>query len=140
MWNEGIRVGNQNTFITREMLANYDELNRRKKEIEIQLDELKKAFNQYFDMAFGKNVKGELVIDDFKLQRQIRITEKYEQEATVHRLEELNLMDLIQKKPDESKIKSAINLGLLKDEDLAGCKIINTSQAIYVKNADGNVR
>ncbi|MEH7121728.1 hypothetical protein V7122_12670 [Bacillus sp. JJ1532] len=129
-------MGNQNTFITREMVANYNELNRRKKEIEMQLDELKKAFNQYFDMAFGINAKGELTIDDYKLQRQIRITEKYEQEATVHRLEELNLMDLIQKKPDEAKIKSALNLGFLKDEDLEGCIIKNTSQALYVKYAD----
>lgn len=129
-------MSNYETFITREMLANYNELNRRKKEIETQLDELKNVFNQYFDMAFGKNVKGELVIKDYKLQRQIRQTEKYEQEATVHRLEELNLMDLIQKKPDEAKIKSAINLGLLKDEDLEGCKITNTSQAIYVKCVD----
>lgn len=118
------------------MLANYNELNRRKKEIETQLDELKKVFNQYFDMAFGKNEKGELTVNEYKLQRQIRITEKYEQVSTVHRLEELNLMDLIQKKPDEAKIKSALNLGLLMDEDIEGCKIINTSQAIYVKCAD----
>ena len=115
------------------MLENYNELNLRKKEIEAQLDELKKAFNQYFDMAYGKNLKGELTISDYKLQRQIRVTEKYEQEATVHRLEELNFSDLIQKKPDEAKIKSALSLGLLKDEDLDGCKITSTSQAIYVK-------
>ena len=137
MWNEGIRLSHHSHLITREMLANYNELNQRKKEIELQLDELKKVFNQYFDMAFGKNVKGELAIEDYKLQRQIRMTEKYEQEATVHRLEELNLIDLIQRKPDEAKIKSALNLGLLKDEDLAGCKITNTSQAIYVKNSVG---
>ncbi|KAB2330517.1 hypothetical protein F7731_19775 [Cytobacillus depressus] len=118
------------------MLANYNDLNQRKKEIETQLDELKKVFNQYFDMAFGKNVKGELTVNDYKLQRQIRITEKYEQEATVHRLEELSLMDLIQKKPDEAKIKSALHLGFLKEEDLEGCKTINMSQAIYIKSVD----
>lgn len=118
------------------MLANYNDLNRRKKEIEAQLDELKKVFNQYFDMAFGKNVKGEVAISDYQLQRQIRVTEKYEQDTTVHRLEELNLTDLIEKKPDEAKIKAALNLGLLKEEDLEGCKIINTSQAIYVKRTE----
>lgn len=123
-------------LITKEMLANYNDLNRRKKEIEAQLDELKKVFNQYFDMAFGKNVKGEVAISDYQLQRQIRVTEKYEQDTTVHRLEELNLTDLIEKKPDEAKIKAALNLGLLKEEDLEGCKIINTSQAIYVKRTE----
>ncbi|WP_260631128.1 hypothetical protein [Bacillus sp. S/N-304-OC-R1] len=123
-------------LITREMLSNYNELNLRKKEIEAQLDELKKAFNQYFDMVFGENMKGELIISDYKLQRQIRVTEKYKQDTTVHRLEELNMTDLIQKKPDEEKIKSALNLGLLKEEDLEGCKLINKGQAIYVKRTE----
>ncbi|MBS4191980.1 hypothetical protein KHA94_17585 [Bacillus sp. FJAT-49705] len=118
------------------MLVHYNELNFKKKEIESQLDELKKVFNQYFDITIGKNAKGEMIINDYKLQRQVRTTEKYEQEATVHRLEELNLTDLIQKKPDEAKIKSALNLGLLKDEDLEGCKTINTTQAIYVKHLE----
>ncbi|MBY0122252.1 hypothetical protein H0173_09980 [Bacillus sp. S/N-304-OC-R1] len=118
------------------MLSNYNELNLRKKEIEAQLDELKKAFNQYFDMVFGENMKGELIISDYKLQRQIRVTEKYKQDTTVHRLEELNMTDLIQKKPDEEKIKSALNLGLLKEEDLEGCKLINKGQAIYVKRTE----
>ncbi|QED49998.1 hypothetical protein FSZ17_04560 [Cytobacillus dafuensis] len=123
-------------MITREMLVHYNELNFKKKEIESQLDELKKVFNQYFDITIGKNTKGEMIISDYKLQRQVRTTEKYEQEATVHRLEELNLTDLIQKKPDEAKIKSALSLGLLKDEDLEGCKTINTTQAIYVKHLE----
>ncbi|RUQ31157.1 hypothetical protein ELQ35_05900 [Peribacillus cavernae] len=120
-------------MITKEMLAQYIELNRRKKEIETQLDELKKVFNQYFDLSVGKNLKGDVTISDYKLQRQIRKTEKFEQEITVKRLEELNMMDLIQKKPDEIKIKSALNLGLINEKDLDGCVISNTSQAIYVK-------
>ncbi|MDQ0220651.1 hypothetical protein [Peribacillus cavernae] len=120
-------------LITKEMLAQYIELNRRKKEIETQLDELKKVFNQYFDLSVGKNLKGDVTISDYKLQRQIRKTEKFEQEITVKRLEELNMMDLIQKKPDEIKIKSALNLGLINEKDLDGCVISNTSQAIYVK-------
>lgn len=124
-------------FITREMLVQFNELLRKKKEIDAGLDSLKKVFNDYFDRTVGKNQKGEMTIEDFKLQRQIRVSEKYEQEATVHRLEELQLMDLIQKKPDESKIKSALNLGLLKEADLQGCKITQISQAIYVKRDKG---
>lgn len=120
-------------FITKEMLVHYDELNRKKKEVEAELDQLKKAFNQYFDTAVGKNEKGEIIISDYKLQRQIRTTEKFDQEPTVKRLEELNMLDLIQKKPDEIKIKSALNLGLLKEQDLEGCIKVNSSQAIYVK-------
>lgn len=120
-------------LITRDMLVHYQELNQKKKEIEVQLDELKKLFNQYFDISVGQNIKGEMIINDYKLQRQIRTTEKYKQEETVKRLEELNLEDLVQKKPDEEKIKSALNLGLLNEKDLENCKIVNASQAIYVK-------
>lgn len=121
------------TVITREMLAHFLELQHKKKEVETEIDELKKAFNEYFDLSVGKNVKGEMVLRDYKLQRQIRNTVKFKQEQTVKRLEELNLLDLIEKKPDEGKIKSAIQLGLLHEEDLEGCKTLNTSQAIYVK-------
>lgn len=125
-------------LITRDMLVHYQELNLKKKEIEAQLDELKKAFNQYFDISVGQNVKGEIIINDYKLQRQIRMTEKYKQEETVKKLEELNLEDLIQKKPDEEKIKSALTLGLLNEKDLENCKTINASRAIYVKQLVSN--
>jgi hypothetical protein len=121
------------TVITREMLAHYLELNHKKKEVETELEELKKAFNHYFDLSVGKNAKGEMVLRDYKIQRQIRDTVKFKQEQTVQRLEELNLIELIQKKPDEGKIKSAIQLGLLHEEDLEDCKTVNSSQAIYVK-------
>lgn len=119
--------------ITREILAHYLELQHKKKEVETEIDEWKRAFNEYFDLSVGKNAKGEMVLRDYKLQRQIRNTEKFKQQQTVKRLEELNLLDLIEKKPDEGKIKSAIQLGLLQEEDLEGCKTVNTSQAIYVK-------
>jgi hypothetical protein len=122
--------------VTRDMLVHYHELHVKKKEIEAQLHELKKRFNQYFDQLVGKNMKGEVKIDDYTLQRQVRVMEKYEQEATISRLEELHLMELIQKKPDEEKIKSAIQLGLVTESDLEGCKVTNTSQAIYVKHID----
>ncbi|WP_235991642.1 hypothetical protein [Metabacillus schmidteae] len=119
--------------ITREILAHYLELQHKKKEVETEIDEWKRAFNEYFDLSVGKNAKAEMILRDYKLQRQIRNTEKFKQQQTVKRLEELNLLDLIEKKPDEGKIKSAIQLGLLKEEDLEGCKTVNTSQAIYVK-------
>ncbi|QQZ11579.1 hypothetical protein I5776_16630 [Heyndrickxia vini] len=120
------------------MIVQYDELNQKKKEVEKELEKLKKAFNQYFDIAVGKNVKGELNISGYKLQRQIRTLEKFEQDETVKRLEELKLTDLIQKKPDEVKIKSALNLGLLKETDLEGCVKLNYSQAIYVNPISTN--
>ncbi|MFJ5625636.1 hypothetical protein ACIQD3_23840 [Peribacillus loiseleuriae] len=123
-------------LITREKLAQYMELSQKKKDIESQLDALKKDFNQHFDQSVGKLVKGDLMISDYKVQRQIRTTEKFDQEVTVHRLEELNLTDLIQKKPDEGKIKSALNLRLLSEADLAGCISTSFSQAIYVKQMD----
>lgn len=119
--------------ITREMLAHYIELNRKKKEIEEELEQLKKAFNLYFDEHVGENVKGEFLVKEYKLQRQIRKIEKFDQEATVNRLEELSLSELLKKIPDEKKINSAIELGILKEEELKECKRINTSQAIYVK-------
>ena len=127
---------NEDNLITREKLAQFVELNRKKKDIESQLDALKKDFNQHFDQSVGKLVKGDLMISDFKVQRQIRTIEKFDQEVTVHRLEELNLTDLIQKKPDEGKIKSALNLRLLSEADLEGCISTSFSQAIYVKQMD----
>lgn len=121
------------TVLTREMLAHYIELNRKKKEIEEELEQLKKTFNQYFDEHVGENLKGEVLIKEYKLQRQIRKIEKYDQETTVKRLEELSLTELLKKTPDEKKINSAIELGILKEKELEGCKRVNTSQAIYVK-------
>ncbi|WP_245823436.1 hypothetical protein [Metabacillus halosaccharovorans] len=121
------------TVITREMLAHFLELQHKKKEVETEIDELKRAFNEYFDLSVGKNAKGEMVLREYKLQRQIRNSVKFKQQQTVKKLEELNLLDLIEKKPDEEKIRSAIQLGLLHEEDLEGCKTVNTSQAIYVK-------
>ena len=121
------------TVITREMLAHFLELQHKKKEVEKEIEELKRAFNEYFDLSVGKNAKGEMVLREYKLQRQIRNSVKFKQQQTVKKLEELNLLDLIEKKPDEEKIRSAIQLGLLHEEDLEGCKTVNTSQAIYVK-------
>ncbi len=127
---------NANGIVTKEILARYVELSKTKKAAEEELESLKKVFNLHFDQSVGQNEKGEITVSTFKLQRQIRRAEKFEQEPTVKRLEELNLHELIQKKPDEGKIKSALDLGLLKEADLEGCRTIKTNAAIYVKEID----
>jgi hypothetical protein len=121
--------------ISEDLVIKYNTLNERKKEIEKELDELKKVFHIYFDSIVGKNEKGEVTVNNYKLQRQIRKSEKFNDEKTVHRLHELNMTDLIQHvpKPDEEKVKSAITLGLIKEDDLDGCLIKSASQAIVVK-------
>ncbi|WP_088044637.1 hypothetical protein [Bacillus sp. EAC] len=121
--------------ITEPMLNEYYDLSQKKKEIENQLEELQKVFHGYFDHQVGVNEKGELVLNNLKLERIIRKKEKYNEAETVSKLEELKLTELVQivKKPDGDKIKSAISLGLLNEKDLDGCISINSSQAIYVK-------
>ncbi|WP_026580839.1 hypothetical protein [Bacillus sp. J33] len=123
-------------MITKDMLARFEELNRKKKDLETELDKLKDLFHQYFDTAVGKNEKGEVKINNYRLQRQIRRAERFDPVPTVSKLEELNLIDLIQKRPDEGKIKSALDLGLLKEQDLEGCRISKTTAALLIKKMD----
>lgn len=126
---------NNESLITGEMLNKYYELNKKKKEIEMEMNTLKEAFQTYFNNLVGSNHKGEITISGFKLQRQIRKTEKYNEVDTVKRLEELQMNDLIQvvKRPDDNKIKSALNLGLLSPDQLDGCIVTTFSPAISVK-------
>ncbi|WP_235846862.1 hypothetical protein [Neobacillus soli] len=126
---------NNQSLITGEMLVRYYELNKQKKEIEIEMNELKDLFQTYFNNLVGSNHKGEIMISGYKLQRQIRKTEKYNEEVTVKRLEELQLNDLLQvvKKPDDTKIKAALNLGLLSSNQLEDCITTTYSPAISVK-------
>jgi hypothetical protein len=121
--------------LSEDLVIKYNTLSEKKKELEKELDELKKVFHIYFDNLVGQNQKGEVTVNNFKLQRQIRRSEKFNDEKTVHRLTELNMTDLIHHvpKPDEEKVKSAITLGLIKEEDLEGCLIKSASQAIVVK-------
>lgn len=123
------------SFITGEMLVRYYELNKQKKEIDQEMSELKEAFQNYFNNLVGLNCKGEVVISGYKLQRQVRTTEKYNEDVTVKRLEELQMNDLIQvlKKPDSEKIKAALKLGFLKHNQLEDCLTINHTPAISVK-------
>ncbi|CAM3893683.1 hypothetical protein [Lederbergia lenta] len=126
---------NNDTLMTEEMLINYYELNKKKKEIETEMNHLKRIFHEFFDNQIGTSDKGEITLNGYKLQRQIRKTEKFDDEATINKLEELKMNDLIQiiKKPDALKIKSAINLGFLDAKDLDGCIITTSSPAISVK-------
>ncbi|MBS4179418.1 hypothetical protein KHA89_18210 [Bacillus sp. FJAT-49731] len=118
------------------MLTNYYELNKKKKEIEAEMNQLKKIFHDYLDNHIGADDKGEVILNGYKLQRQIRKTEKFDEEVTIKRLEDLKMNDLIQivKKPDALKIKSALNLGFLHEKDLDGCIITTSSPAISVKS------
>ncbi|ANX11768.1 hypothetical protein ABE41_007085 [Fictibacillus arsenicus] len=121
--------------MSEDLVIKYNTLSAKKKELEKELDELKKVFHIYFDNLVGPNEKGEVTVNNYKLQRQIRRSEKFNDEKTVHRLTELNMTDLIHHvpKPDEEKVKSALTLGLIKEEDLEGCLIKSASQAIVVK-------
>ncbi|MFC2949223.1 hypothetical protein [Virgibacillus sediminis] len=121
--------------ITEDMLARYYELQCQKKEIDQEISQLKQAFHAYFDERVGTNAKGELIEGNYKIQRQIRRSDKFVDDRTISRLEELNMEDLIKvvKKPDGEKIHAAIELGLLNEHDLDGCKVSKYSPAITVK-------
>jgi hypothetical protein len=130
-----VSINKTDYTISEDLVIKYNTLSAKKKELEKELDELKKVFHIYFDNLVGPNEKGEVTVNNYKLQRQIRKSEKFNDEKTVHRLTELNMADLIHHvpKPDEEKVKSAITLGLIKEEDLEGCLIKSASQAIVVK-------
>ena len=119
--------------ITEAMLEKFYKLNQKKKEIEASMQEMKKQFHHYFDETVGENVKGQVTAGEYKLQRQIRAIEKFDDDKTVEKLEELKLEDLMVKKPDIDKIKAAMHLGILKENDLEDCRVINLSSAITVK-------
>ncbi|MFC4322832.1 hypothetical protein [Litchfieldia salsa] len=121
--------------ISEKMVARYFHLSELEREIEKEMKELKKVFHLYFDETSGTNQKAEFTLGDYKLQRQIRLSENYDDEKTVTRLEERNLKDCIQiqKKPDIQKIEAAITLGLIDSKEVEDCKIKKISKAISVK-------
>ncbi|WP_404351591.1 hypothetical protein LG311_09980 [Sutcliffiella horikoshii] len=120
--------------VTAEMIEKYYECNKQKREIEKQMEELKERFHLYFDKSFGEDEKAEVVMGGYKLQRQVRKSEKYSDE-TISKLEALKMTDLIKtvKKPDDAKIKAAIQLNLINAKDLEGCLVTSSSLAISVK-------
>jgi hypothetical protein len=132
---ERILAKQNDSFITDEMLVKYYELNKKKKEIELEMNQLKDNFHDYFNKLVGPDTKAEITINGYKLQRQVRKIEKFNEEVTVKRLEELQMTDLVQviKKPDEIKIKSALQLGLLDEKNLEGCIVTSYSPALSVK-------
>lgn len=121
--------------INGDMLARYYQLNEMKKEVEKEMGQLKEEFNQYFDEAVGVNVRGEFAEMGYKLQRQIRKTEKFDEASTVKRLQEMQMEDLIEtvRRPDKTKIHAALELGLLREDQVEDLRVRNYSQAIVVK-------
>ncbi|KYD10322.1 hypothetical protein [Caldibacillus debilis] len=121
--------------ITEEMVARFFQLVKKEKEIEKELNQLKRQFNDYFDAKVGNSEKGEKEIGPYRLQRQIRVRESYKEEEVVRKLEELNLRDCIQyiKKPDYRKLEAAIALGLLSEGELDEYKERKFTPVITVK-------
>ncbi|MEK5442808.1 MULTISPECIES: hypothetical protein [unclassified Fredinandcohnia] len=123
------------TQIPEELISKYFTLSEQAKVIEKELKEMKKVINVYFDETVGKQEKGESIVGDYKIQRQIRTSESYHDEKLVKKLEELNLVDCIQiiKQPDRQKIDAAITLGLLGQADIEDCIVTKTTNAITVR-------
>nr|WP_309100911.1 hypothetical protein [Fredinandcohnia onubensis] len=123
------------TQIPEELISKYFTLSEKAKEIEKELKEMKKVINVYFDETVGKQEKGESIVGDYQIQRQIRTSESYHDEKIVKKLEELNLVDCIRiiKQPDQQKIDAAITLGLLGQADIEDCIVKKTTNAITVR-------
>jgi hypothetical protein len=121
--------------ISEKIVARYFHLSELEKEIEKEMKELKKVFHLYFDETIGTDQKAEFTLGDYKIQRQIRLSESYDDEKTVSRLEERNLQDCIQiiKKPDIQKIEAAITLGILELKEIEDCRNKKVSKAISVR-------
>jgi len=124
-----------NVTISEKQLSRYFELSETAKELEKEMKEIKQVINTFFDKTIGKDQKGEVVIGNFRLQRQIRLTENYDEEKTVIRLEEKQLNDCIQtiRIPSKEKIEAAITLGLLDESDIEDCVVRKVTKAISVR-------
>lgn len=124
-----------NAQIHGDMLARYYDLNMMKKEIDKEMNELKATFNQFFDETVGVNLKGEIERNGYKLQRQIRKAERFNEDLTVKRLQELKMEDLIEtvRLPDKTKIHAAIELGLLREDQVEDLLVRNYSKAYVVR-------
>lgn len=121
--------------ITENELQRYHDLNRQKKEIEHEMNQMKKQFHAMLDDTFGKLQKGEIQYGGYKLQRQIRTSISYHDEDTVQKLENLNLGDFIvvKKRPDTEKLEAAIELGLVEEKEFSDCKRKKQTQTIVVR-------
>ncbi|WP_408004840.1 hypothetical protein [Radiobacillus kanasensis] len=121
--------------LTEELLKKYCDLNIQKKELEKEMNQIKKQIHNYLDDTFGKEQKGEVKLGKYKAQRIIRSSVHYDEEKTVQKLEELNLEDfiLLVKQPDTKKLESAMKIDLVDEEEFVDCKTNKLSQAITVK-------
>ncbi|WP_246941630.1 hypothetical protein [Bacillus pinisoli] len=128
---EGIRE----SYLSEELLERYVLLIKQSKAAKEEMDKIKQVFHSYFDEQTGVNCKAEVTVGDYFIQRQIRISESYDEARTVQYLEEENLKECIQlvKRPDEQKIDAAIQLGLLNDKKINELKVSKSTQAISVK-------
>lgn len=118
-----------------DMLARFYSLQELKKEIEQELGQLKDKLNDYFDESVGENRAGEIEQEGYVLKRQIRKTEKFDEERAVKRLEELQMADLIEtvKRPDKNKVHAAVELGLLRAEQVEDLTVRQYSRVLVVK-------
>ncbi|WP_042221164.1 hypothetical protein [Oceanobacillus manasiensis] len=122
-------------IITEEDIKRYDILNKQKKELEQEMNRLKKKFHTYLDEELGEDKAGDVTRGHFNLKRQIRSSTAYDPELTIKMLEDASLQDfvLIEKKPDTEKLEAAIKLGLVEKEPFEKCKKVKSTQAIVVK-------
>lgn len=126
---------NQSVSLMEEMASRFFTLNKEAKQIEDELKQLKKEFNDYFDHKAGPDQKGVLHAGNYQIQRQIRTTESYKEEEAVKKLEEANLGEclLVVKKPDKEKIEAAIKLGLLAEDYLSELTVRKMTKVVMVK-------
>lgn len=134
-WLELSKINSSNTILSEESIGRYCQLTEEAKKIDKELKELKQRINLYFDESVGVNEKGEITLGDYKITRQIRNSESYDDVKTVEKLEALNLNDCIEyvKKPDPKKIEAVITLGLLDSNVLSDCVNHKITQAIVVR-------
>lgn len=123
--------------ITLDKLERYYNLQELRKEIDQELSMLKEEFHQIFDEAVGKNRAGEFARDGYTVKRQIRKTEKFDEGRAVKRLEELAMEDLIEtvRRPDKTKINAAVELGLLRQEQIEDLIVRQYSRVLTVRRS-----
>ena len=123
--------------ITEEDIKRYYDLNKQKKVIDQEINQLKKTFHHILDHSIGKGKKGELQRGNYLVQRQIRSSINYLEDKTIQKLEELNLSDFINlvKRADTDKLEAAMKIGFVEEKEFDDCKTERLTQAIVVKEA-----
>lgn len=124
--------------ITEADLKRFYELTKQKREIEREIEQLKRHFHLVFDKTVGENEKANMTCGLYHIQRQIRQTTRYHPERTVQKLEDLQLSDFIDiiKQPNTNKLTAAIRLGLVDEHAFDDCRETKLTQAITVRLID----